>query len=227
MLSSSLPHVKQVPVSDLTPNGYNPNQMSDGQLETLKKTIRKDGFLGVVLANKTAQGLVIIDGEHRCRAARELGLTTVPCFIVELPENRAKAITIKLNQIHGSWNGAELVALLRELPDPIDDFGFNEYEYKRQLEELLTTDTEDGLADDIARQIRLTASRNNSSLARYVGFLLTEEQQALLDCALELAAKNADAGETTRSLSLEAILKEYVENHQKRKPQQVSVSEKP
>lgn len=213
-LSSSLPQVKQVPVSELKPNGYNPNHMSDGQLTTLKKSIHKDGFLGVILANKTAQGLVIIDGEHRWRAARELGLTIVPCFIVELQEDQAKSITIKLNQIHGSWNGEELVALLRELPDPIDELGFSEYEHKRQLEELLTTDTQGRLADNIERQLRLTTLGNSPSLARYVGFLLTEEQQTLLDCALELAAKKADAGEITRSLSLEVILEEYVGNHQ-------------
>ena len=210
MRCGSATNVADVPIDDLQPNGYNPNRMSPGMLDVLAKTIRKDGFLGVILVKRTARGLVIIDGEHRWRAARQLGMRSVPCFTVSVPEDRARALTLKLNQIHGCWNGVDLIEVLRGLPDPLEDLGFSEYQHKKQLEELAAKDALRKVVDEIERQIETTMAESAAESELYVGFLLNAEQRQLLEQALESAAREGKGKSLTRTESLEMILRRFL-----------------
>ena len=110
--SSSQPEYRLLPVDQLVPNAYNPNRMSPGHVETLKRTIEKDGFVGVILVNRAKEGYEIIDGERRWRAAHELQMPTVPCLVVQIPTDQAKSLTIKINQIHGRWQPDLLTVLI-------------------------------------------------------------------------------------------------------------------
>ena len=60
------------------PNTYNPNEMTKRQQTTLAKEIKTKGFLQPILVNKQH---IIIDGEHRWRAAQEAKLEEIPCII--------------------------------------------------------------------------------------------------------------------------------------------------
>ena len=75
-----------VPPSELRTDGANPNFQNDATFSNLVESIRSDGWLdGPIVANTgnlpgydgEAEGL-IADGEHRWRAAKEIGLTEVP-----------------------------------------------------------------------------------------------------------------------------------------------------
>jgi hypothetical protein len=201
-------------MSDLAPNDYNPNEMSPGQFAALKATMRKDGFLGVILANKTARGLIIVDGEQRWRAARELGLHEVPCLVIEMPEEHAKAMTVKLNQIHGTWNAEELLSLLRDLPDPLDELGFSQYEFRKELEALLHGQA----AGELIKEIETQMARAPDPLAsvRFVGFTLAPEQENLLGEALRMAECELENGRKDRAGALMVIVRAYLRGYDQR-----------
>ena len=60
----------------------------------------------------------IIDGEHRTRAALELGMTDVPISIIhDLGDSAAKKLTIVLNETRGSANTLELAVLLADIAE--------------------------------------------------------------------------------------------------------------
>lgn len=142
----------------LSPNGYNPNKMSEAQFKALKETMIKDGFLGIVLANKAANGYIIVDGEHRWKAALEIGLDEIPCLVIKIAEDKAKALTVKLNQIHGDWDAEELINLLQDIPDPLEELGFSNYEYNEELKRLLMGDNAEKIIEEIERQKAKSAS---------------------------------------------------------------------
>jgi hypothetical protein len=67
---------------------------------------------------------LIIDGEHRWAIARELGFTEGPMVLLyDLPEAKAKALTIKLNRRRGSFDEAELGDLIRGVELDLEDLG--------------------------------------------------------------------------------------------------------
>lgn len=155
--------------------------MTDRQFLALKRAIRKEGFCGVLLVNRTNKGFVIVDGEHRWRAARDLGIHEVPCVIGDFAEDQARSLTIKMNQIHGYWSAPELVSLLEELPDSLEELGFSEHEFTRELERALGDVT---VGDSIESQLDGKNEDKGDGKRRRVGFMLTRSQERLLERAL-------------------------------------------
>jgi len=76
MTDKQRPTVVDIPVNELQPNEYNPNRQSDHDFELLCRSITEDGFTQPILAQSSTK--IIIDGEHRWRAAKAIGMTTIP-----------------------------------------------------------------------------------------------------------------------------------------------------
>lgn len=113
---------RMIRLDSVQPNGWNPNQMTPEVLASLKHGLLNDGWLAsqalLVWASdeNDKSKLVIIDGEHRWRAAQELGFVEGPAvFLYALTEAKAKALTVGMNQKRGSWNEQALAQLLGEL----------------------------------------------------------------------------------------------------------------
>ena len=172
--------------------------MTDRQHASLVRAIMDNGFCGVVLVRKEGSWYVIVDGEQRWRAARELGIPEIPCLVGEFDEKRARALTVKLNQIHGYWSSGELVALLKDLPDSLEDLGFTDDEFACEVESALE-DTAIGL--DFDHQTIDEKRRLSSPTRRYVGFMLSPSAQRLLDRALKRATEQPSDSPCTRTRS--------------------------
>jgi ParB/RepB/Spo0J family partition protein len=110
---------------EIKENKYNPNEMTDSIMEHLVKEIKRIGFLQPILINKNK---VIIDGEHRWKAAKEVGLKEIPCIQVDMDEKDAKLTTVNMNQIKGEINPVKFAELLKSL-----DTDFN----SKELSDLL------------------------------------------------------------------------------------------
>jgi len=101
---------------DLVQNNYNPNEMVDSIYNHLKQEIQRVGFIDPVSVRKTRDGkLEIIDGEHRWRAALDLGMKEIPVIILDMDESEAKIQTINLNIIKGEFNPIKYAKLLTDL----------------------------------------------------------------------------------------------------------------
>lgn len=85
--------------ADLKPNPYNPNRQDEDEFALLRLSIQKDGFTLPIVA--TIEN-VIIDGEHRWRAALAEGLTSIPVVKLDLDEQRMKLSTIRHNKARGT-----------------------------------------------------------------------------------------------------------------------------
>ena len=119
--------VLSVPIGKLTPNDYNPNEMSEVVFESLIHGLKKDGFITPIIAQKNTN--MIIDGEHRFEAAKKAGFSEVLVQYVDVDEYTAKKLTIALNERKGELNKEKLESIIEGIQGKISglshlDFGF-------------------------------------------------------------------------------------------------------
>ena len=103
----------------------NPRKITTEQLAKLKESIErnKDYFEArpLILSNRTGE-LVIIAGNQRYEACKQLGLDECPTVLLEgLTEEREKEIIIRDNVNNGEWDEELLQEWDAEL---LDDWGW-------------------------------------------------------------------------------------------------------
>lgn len=90
------------PIKTIKTAKYNPRQISDQALDSLKQSIERFGFVDPVIVNDRTGTLV--GGHQRIKAAKALGLKDVPVVGVNLDEAEEKALNVALNKISGEWD---------------------------------------------------------------------------------------------------------------------------
>jgi ParB/RepB/Spo0J family partition protein len=107
--------VTMILIDQLDPNPWNPNELTDEQRAELLAEIQRLGRLPKpIVVRPRGDRYEIVDGEHGWRAARECGLTEVPCEVVDVDDFIARLETYKRNQ-HGTHNRVREGQLFREM----------------------------------------------------------------------------------------------------------------
>ena len=125
-------------ISKLNPAEYNPRknlQPGDAEYEKLKRSMEQFGYVEPVIWNKTTGR--VIGGHQRLKVLVDLGLKEVDCVVVEMDEEREKALNIALNKINGEWDTDKLAMLISDLQGSDFDVsltGFEEAEIANLFE---------------------------------------------------------------------------------------------
>lgn len=109
--------IEKIEIGKLKTADYNPRKdlkPGDPEFEKLKRSIEEFGYVEPVILNKSS-GYTIVGGHQRYKVLKHLGHTEVDCVIVELDQQKEKALNIALNKISGSWDEGLLSALLKDL----------------------------------------------------------------------------------------------------------------
>lgn len=93
-----IPLTQIVKVSLLKIDKKNPNVMTKSQLDSLKKGMKRFGFLTPIITNKD---YLIADGEHRYKAAKALGMKEVPVIALPVNEVNRRILRQVLNKLRG------------------------------------------------------------------------------------------------------------------------------
>jgi len=110
-----------VSVSKLVPNPWNPNRQNDFIFQKEKASIKKFGFVAPIIVRENGKKFEIIDGEHRLKAAIELGMKDVSINnLGKLTDPVAKQLTIVLNETKGEPDPIDLAKLVTDLSQDID-----------------------------------------------------------------------------------------------------------
>ena len=116
--------VEYVARSRIRPNPWNPNRQDAFIYEKELASIRAFGFVDPILTRNLGGDFEIIDGEHRWKAAGELGIDPVPIVnLGEIGEAEARQLTIVLNETRGRADPGLLRGLLEDLASrkPVQD----------------------------------------------------------------------------------------------------------
>lgn len=127
--------IKKMKVDDLLPADYNPRKElkpGDDAYEKLRKSIQEFGYVETIVFNKRTN--TVVGGHQRLNVMKELGYTEVNVSIVDLDEQKEKALNIALNKIDGEWDNSLLKDLLLEIDTgdfDMDLTGFGEDELEK------------------------------------------------------------------------------------------------
>ena len=97
-MSIVIPAAETVSIGELKTDGENPNRMSKEQLERLKTSMKKWGFIVPIITNKD---LLIADGEQRYTAAKALGMVEVSVIRLPVEDVDRRLLRQVLNKLKG------------------------------------------------------------------------------------------------------------------------------
>ena len=143
--------LKMLPLSVLKPAAYNPRKKlkpGDKEYQKIKNSIEEFGFADPLVVNAD---MTIIGGHQRFNVAVELGITEVPCAVVDVDKVREKALNIALNKATGVWDEKLLAELLEDLKNQdfnVDLTGFDPPEMDQLLSKLYDKDLKDDDFDE-------------------------------------------------------------------------------
>jgi ParB family chromosome partitioning protein len=111
----------ELPVVSIRPNTHQPREHFDEEsLAALAESIREVGVLQPILVREAGEGFELIAGERRWRAARRVGLQTIPAIVRHADDASSLQQAIVENVQRESLNPLEEAAAYQQL---IEDFG--------------------------------------------------------------------------------------------------------
>lgn len=116
--------VKNVPISDIRPYGDNPRR-NDEAVPKVAASIRRFGFQQPIVVDGNG---VIIVGHTRYKAARQLGMDTVPVIYAnELTPEQANEYRLADNKVGeiAEWDDRLLETELGSMGEDMAEFGFD------------------------------------------------------------------------------------------------------
>lgn len=110
---------KELFLSQIEPNPWNPNIQEDAVFKSLKESIKKNGFTCPILVRELEKDKYqIIDGEHRHKACTALGYVKIKVESMGVVSDEiAKVLTIALNNIRGQDDILKRAQILKTLND--------------------------------------------------------------------------------------------------------------
>ena len=115
-------HTETRKVSELKEWGDNPRTISDSAYERLKDSITKRGFHDIL---KIDENNVVLSGNQRLKALKELGYTEVECKVSDktLTQEQKDAVALESNTQDGEW---DMDKLAEGYSDVMEEIGFGD-----------------------------------------------------------------------------------------------------
>lgn len=140
--------IEKKKVSDLIPADYNPRKdlkPGDKEYEKLKRSITEFGYVDPLIWNKRTGRLV--GGHQRLKVLEDMGENQVDVVVVDLDEEKEKALNVALNKISGEWDKDKLALLITDLQGSDLDVSLTGFD-QEELDDLFKEDLKDGVKDD-------------------------------------------------------------------------------
>jgi ParB/RepB/Spo0J family partition protein len=134
--------VEYISVSEIHPNDYNPNRQNTQEFELLLSSMKEDGFTTPIVVQREHH--IIVDGEHRWRAATQLGFKEIPVVFVNMTPEQARIATLRHNRARGEEDIELTASLLRDLEalgaldHAADSLGMSDVDIQKLLNEIKT-----------------------------------------------------------------------------------------
>jgi len=118
----------------------------DPEYEKLKRSIEQFGYVEPVIWNKTTGK--VVGGHQRLKVLLDMGISEVECVVIEMDEEKEKALNIALNKISGEWDKNKLALLITDLQGADFDISLTGFE-TAEIEDLFdATNKKDVKEDD-------------------------------------------------------------------------------
>lgn len=93
--------INNVEVATVSPNPFQPREtFNPHSMEELKRSIAEKGIIQPISVRRIESGFQLIAGERRLRAARDLGITTIPAFVLDVSTDEEMLELSIIENIH-------------------------------------------------------------------------------------------------------------------------------
>lgn len=135
----------------LIPAEYNPRKdlkPGDAEYEKLKRSLQEFGYVEPVIWNKSTGK--VVGGHQRLKVLLDMGINEVECVVIEMDEDKEKALNVALNKISGDWDKDKLALLIADLQGADFDVSLTGFE-PAELDDLFkdTEVTEDNFDEPL------------------------------------------------------------------------------
>ena len=140
--------IEQKHIDELLPADYNPRKdlkSGDAEYEKLKRSIEQFGYVEPVIWNRTTGR--VVGGHQRLKILRDAGHTELECVVVDLSEDKEKALNIALNKISGEWDKDKLALLITDLQGLDFDVSLTGFD-PAEIDDLFKDSLAEGVHDD-------------------------------------------------------------------------------
>jgi len=127
---------------------YNPRKdlkPGDVEYEKLRRSIEEFGYVEPVIWNGRTGN--IVGGHQRYKVLTSLGYTDIECVVLDIDEQREKALNVALNKISGEFDIPLLTDLLRDLNEDGFDVSLTGFD-ATEMEDLFKGKTSNNVKED-------------------------------------------------------------------------------
>ena len=190
----------EVPIGSLDPNPFQPRSALDpARLAELGASIRESGIVQPILVRRRGERYQIIAGERRFRAARAIGLATVPVTVREVADEHLLELALVENIQREELNAIEEAQAFHRLQD---EFRLTQEEIARRVGRDRTTIANTLRLLRLPRELRemVVGGRLDAGHARALVALDRADDQVAL--GREAARKGLSVREVERRVAL-------------------------
>ena len=140
--------IESIKAEQLMPAKYNPRKdlkPGDAEYEKLKRSLEEFGYVEPVIWNRTTGN--VVGGHQRLKVLLSMGMTEIDCVVVELSEEKEKALNVALNKISGDWDKNKLALLIADLQGADFDVSLTGFD-PAEIDDLFKDTLKDGIKDD-------------------------------------------------------------------------------
>jgi len=204
---------RMIPLDDLLPHPLNSNVMSADLQAKLRAHIKRTGrypFLVVRPHPNETGRFQVLDGHHRVAILRDLGHRAARCDVWDVDDREARLLLATLNRLQGQDQPLRRAQLIHELLAEMNvtDLGGLLPESEKQLEELHAL--LEFPAEEIAALLEEQAEEAEKILPRVMSFVVTAEQEQLIEQAVELAS-DGTPGRDRKAKGLANLARRFLE----------------
>ncbi len=189
-----------VPQEEIYPNPYQPRKRFDfDELEGLAQSIRQNGIIQPIAVRINSKGeYELISGERRLRASRLVGITQIPCIIMEATDEKSALFSLLENLQRSQLGFFEEAQAIEKL---IVDFGMSRDEVCKKLGKSSPTISNKLRLLRLPEEIRLKIVQENLS-ERHARALLKLTSISQMERAMSIIAeKRLNVSESEKLIS--------------------------
>ena len=108
--------VNELPIENLIEATWNPNHVDERGHNRLKESLSRYGLVEpLVVRPKEDSSYEVLSGNHRFKAIRNMGFSSIPCVVVNLDDAEAMLLAQTLNGLHGEDDQAQKGELFKNI----------------------------------------------------------------------------------------------------------------
>jgi len=204
---------RMVALDDLVAHPLNSNVMPEDLQEKLRAHIRRTGrypFLVVRPHPDESGKFQVLDGHHRVAILRELGHREARADVWSVDDREARLLLATLNRLQGQDQPLRRAQLIHELLGEMsaEDLAGLLPETDKQLEELHAL--LEFPAEEVAELLEAQAEEAEKVLPRVMSFVVTPEQEQLIEQAVEQAS-DGTVGKDRKARGLTNLARRFLE----------------